>query len=285
MEAEHQFAGQYRVIKSIGEGGMGMVYLAEDASLSQKVALKIFHPMIVTDKFRFRLNREIEILKLLHNPHIVKLIDFGFAENRYYIVMEYLYGLNLKTLITQRAPLPTDEIEKIFTQILDGLGAAHKQGIIHRDLKPANIVSVHQFNNEPFIKIVDFGLAIDTYDGVIKRVTQTKELVGSPQYIAPELIRGPRKLSPQSDIYSLGIVLYELLSGQKPVTGDHSLALLMGHLSRSPVPIVCPECEEDPLRKKLIDIAMTCLEKQPENRYQSVADIQAFLEGQGNRRE
>jgi len=204
-----EIIGHYRVIKKLAEGGMGAVYLAEDTRLSRKVVLKFLLESYSLDpQFKERFKREAKAAALLKHRHIITIYEAGEYEGDSFIVMEYVEGDSLRSLLAQ-TELNVEDVCKLGIQICDGLSAAHRAGITHRDLKPANILLDEEVN----VKIADFGLA--KLQGS-PHLTPPRAIIGTPDYMSPEQARG-EELDQRSDIFSLGIILYEMLTGQRPL--------------------------------------------------------------------
>lgn len=207
---ENTLLRDYKIICKIGEGGMGSVYLAEDTMLDRKVALKVLNPLLTEDPhFIDRFRQEAKVQAGLIHPNIVTLYNFFMEENNYYMVMEYAAGITLKEFIKKTGPIPEERALRILKQILEGLGYAHAKRIIHRDIKPGNIIIDIHDN----VKIMDFGLARILSD---KGMTKTGAKMGTVYYMSPEQIRAEKDIDQRTDIYSLGITFYEMLSGRIP---------------------------------------------------------------------
>jgi serine/threonine protein kinase len=221
---------RYRLLELIGEGGMALVYKAEDSLLCRAVAVKILRPQYASDaEFVERFHHEAKAAASLSHPNVVNIFDVGKEDDIDYIVMEYIPGDNLKDLIKRNAPMPFDQALDITRQIAEALHHAHQRNIIHRDIKPHNIL----VTPEGQIKVTDFGIARAIS---ASSFTQAGMVVGSVQYSSPEQVKGG-VVGPQSDIYSLGCVLYELLTGTIPFQGDTSISIAMQHLQGSLIPI------------------------------------------------
>ncbi len=261
------FDGRYRVTGKLGSGGMADVYLAEDQELGRKVALKMLNERHARDEqFVERFRREAQNAAGLGHPNIVQIFDRGQAEGTYYIAMEYLDGPTLKELLVKHRQAPIPTAIEYARQILEALAFAHRHGIIHRDIKPHNIV----FGTDRRLKVTDFGIARSG----ASQMTEVGSIVGTAQYLSPEQARGA-PVDPRSDIYSLGIVLYELLTGKVPFSGDAAVEIAMKHLSAIPdLPSkIRPEVPHD-----LDAIVMRALAKEPDQRYQSAEEMAADLE-------
>src|ERR1700730_14990030 len=223
------FDGRYRILRKLGTGGMANVYLAEDEVLGRRVAIKILNDRHAGDEqFVERFRREEKNAAALSHPNIVAIYDRGEAEGTYYIAMEYLEGRSLKELIVSRGPAPVPVAIDYARQILSALRFAHRNGIVHRDIKPHNVL----VDSEGRVKVTDFGIA---RAGAASQMTEAGSIVGTAQYLSPEQARGTA-VDQRSDIYSLGIVLYELLTGSVPFTGDTPVEIAMKHLSAAPEP-------------------------------------------------
>src|ERR671924_1201548 len=222
------FDGRYRIMRKLGAGGMANVYLAEDQELGRRVAIKILNDRHANDdQFIERFRREAKNAAGLSHPNIVSIYDRGEAEGTYYIAMEYLEGRTLKELIVTKGPTPIHVAIDYTRQILAALGFAHRNGIVHRDIKPHNVV----VGPDGRLKVTDFGIARSG----ASQMTEAGSIIGTAQYLSPEQARGA-PVSPASDIYSAGVVLYEMLTGTVPFTGDTPLEIAMKHLSTVPDP-------------------------------------------------
>lgn len=226
--------GRYRLLELIGKGGMAAVYKAEHLGMPLPVAVKMLLPDIEEDELMVeRFVREAKTSGRATHPHVVQLMDYGQAEdNSRYIVVEYLDGQSLAQLLKKEEQLSVERVVHIASQICEALDDSHRKNIIHRDLKPSNIMLIQQDDKDDFVKVVDFGLA-KINGGDSQRLTQTGELFGSPIYMSPEQCRG-LPLDGRSDIYSLGIMMYEALAGKAPLVGDNIVATITKHLHESP---------------------------------------------------
>jgi eukaryotic-like serine/threonine-protein kinase len=266
------FDGRYRIIRKLGAGGMADVYLAEDQELGRSVAIKILNDRhAADDSFIERFRREAKNAAGLSHPNIVSIYDRGEAEGTYYIAMEYLDGRSLKELIVGRGPAPIKIAIDYARQILAAVGFAHKHGIVHRDIKPHNVL----VGPEGRLKVTDFGIARSG----ASQMTEVGSIIGTAQYLSPEQARGA-PVDQTSDLYSVGVVLYEMLTGQVPFTGDTPLEIAMKHLSEVPRP---PSELRSEVPHDLDSIVLRALAKDPADRYQSAeemdADLQRVLEG------
>src|SRR4249919_4362238 len=266
------FAERYRLERKLGSGGMADVWLAEDQELGRKVAVKILHERYANDaQFVERFRREATHAASLSHPNIVSIFDRGEASGSYYIVMEYVEGRTLKELIVTRGSCPVPVAITYVRQVLAGLRFAHRAGIVHRDVKPHNVI----VDSEGHVKVMDFGIA----RAGTSQMTEVGSIIGTAQYLSPEQARGA-PVDQSSDLYSVGIVLYELLTGQVPFTGDTPLEIAMKHLSTIPRPP--SELRED-VPHDLDLVVLRALAKEPTDRYQTAeemdADLKRVLEG------
>jgi eukaryotic-like serine/threonine-protein kinase len=260
------FDGRYRIIRKLGAGGMADVYLAEDQELGRRVAIKILNDRhAADDSFIERFRREAKNAAGLSHPNIVSIYDRGEAEGTYYIAMEFLDGRSLKELIVARGPAPVKIAVDYARQILAAVGAAHRHGIVHRDIKPHNVL----VGGEGRLKVTDFGIARSG----ASQMTEVGSIIGTAQYLSPEQARGA-PVDQTSDLYSVGVVLYEMLTGQVPFTGDTPLEIAMKHLSEVPTPPseLRPEVPHD-----LDSVVLRALAKEPAERYQSAEEMDADL--------
>src|SRR5919204_52372 len=216
------FDGRYKILRKLGAGGMADVYLAEDQELGRRVAIKILNDRhAADDQFVERFRREAKNAAGLSHPNIVSIYDRGTAEGTYYIAMEYLEGRSLKELILSRGPAPARIAIEYARQILGALRFAHRNGIVHRDIKPHNVL----VDSEGRLKVTDFGIA----RAGASQMTEAGSIIGTAQYLSPEQAKGA-PVDQTSDLYSVGVVLYELLTGTVPFTGDTPVEIAMKHL-------------------------------------------------------
>jgi beta-lactam-binding protein with PASTA domain/serine/threonine protein kinase len=261
------FDGRYRIVRKLGTGGMANVYLAEDQELGRRVAIKILDDRHASDdQFVERFRREAQNAAGLSHPNIVSIYDRGEAEGTYYIAMEYLDGRTLKELITSRGPAPTHVAIDYTRQILAALRFAHRNWIVHRDIKPHNVL----VDTDGRLKVTDFGIA----RAGASEMTEAGSIVGTAQYLSPEQAKGTQ-VDARSDIYSAGVVLYELLTGRVPFTGDTAVEIAMRHLSAVPEP---PSALRAEVPHELDMVALRALAKDPEDRYQTAEEMDAELE-------
>ena len=254
---------RYEIIKSIGEGGMANVYLAQDKILNRKVAIKVLRGDLANDeKFIRRFQREAIAASSLSHKAVVEMYDVGEDNGTYYIVMEYVEGKTLKQLLKKRGSLTIPEVVDIMLQLTDGIAHAHDSYIIHRDLKPQNIM----ISDDGAIKITDFGIAM-AMNGT--QFTQTNSVMGSVHYLPPEQASG-KGSSTKSDIYSMGILMFELLTGKLPFKGDNAVEIALKHM-KDPVPSIRKINPEIPQSVENIIIRATA--KNPNNRYNDVREM------------
>jgi eukaryotic-like serine/threonine-protein kinase len=262
-------AGRYELQEVAGSGGMSNVYRARDTVLERTVAIKILHDHFSDDpEYVERFRREARALAQLNHPNIVTVIDRGEYEGRQFIVFEHVEGENLKELVDREGQLPVEQALSLVHQVARGLAFAHEHGVVHRDVKPHNVL----IDEDGVAKVTDFGIArsIDPADGL----TETGALLGTSEYIAPEQASGGR-VDERSDQYSLAAVLYELLAGEPPYTGENFMAVAMKHV-QDPVPSV-REVRPD-VSPRLDAIVARALAKRPENRFSSTEALMAALE-------
>ena len=261
------FDGRYRIQRKLGAGGMADVYLAEDQELGRRVAIKILNSRHGNDdQFIERFRREAKNAAALNHPNIVSIYDRGEAEDTYYIAMEFLDGRTLKELIVGRGAAPINVAIEYARQILSALRFAHRHGIVHRDIKPHNVL----VDGEGRVKVTDFGIA----RAGTSQMTETGSIVGTAQYLSPEQARGG-EVDPRSDLYSLGVVLYELLTGKTPFDGETPVEIAMKHLSNAPSP---PSKLRPDIPPELDMVVLRALAKNPDDRYQSADEMEADLE-------
>jgi eukaryotic-like serine/threonine-protein kinase len=261
------FDGRYRVLRRLGSGGMANVYLAEDEELGRQVAIKILNDRhAADDQFVERFRREAKNAAGLSHPNIVQIYDRGEAEGTYYIAMEYLEGQTLKELAVVRRPLPIREAIGYARQILAALRFSHRKGIVHRDIKPHNAL----IDDDRRVKVTDFGIA---RAGPASQMTEAGSIIGTAQYLSPEQARGGA-IDQRSDLYSVGVVLYELLTGTVPFTGDTPVEIAMKHLSSVPEP---PSARRADIPRPLDQVVLRALAKDAEERYATAEEMDAEL--------
>jgi serine/threonine-protein kinase len=261
------FAGRYRIARKLGGGGMADVYLAEDQELGRRVAIKMLHGRYVNDEqFVERFRREATHAAGLSHPNIVSIFDRGESDGTYFIVMEYVEGRTLKELIRSRGLCPVPVAIAYTRQILAALRYAHRHGVVHRDIKPHNVI----VDSEGIVKVTDFGIA----RAGASQMTEEGAIIGTAQYLSPEQARGA-PVDQTSDLYSTGIVLFELLTGEVPFTGDSPVEIAMKHLAETPP---APSSLRPDVPSDLDLVVVRALAKEPADRYQSAAAMDADLE-------
>ena len=258
---------RYEIVKSIGEGGMANVYLANDKILDRKVAVKVLRGDLSSDdKFIRRFQREALSVSNLSHPNIVEVYDVGEEDGEYYIVMEYIEGKTLKQLLKKRESLTLTEVIDIMTQLTDGISHAHESYIIHRDIKPQNIM----IQDDGRIKITDFGIAMALN---ATQLTQTNSVMGSVHYLPPEQASG-KGATVKSDIYSMGILMYELLTGTVPFKGDNAVEIALKHM-KDKIPSIR---KQDPsIPQSVENILLKATAKNPRNRYDTDKEMHEDL--------
>jgi serine/threonine-protein kinase len=260
------FDGRYRIVRKLGAGGMANVYLAEDEVLGRRVAIKILNDRHAgDDQFVERFRREAKNAASLSHPNIVSIYDRGEAEGTYYIAMEYLDGRSLKELIVARGPAPVHLAIDYARQVLAAIRFAHRHGIVHRDIKPHNVL----VDAEGRLKVTDFGIA----RAGVSQMTEAGSIIGTAQYLSPEQAKGA-PVDQTSDLYSVGVVLYELLTGVVPFSGDTPVEIAMKHLSSPPEP---PSVKRAEIPRELDLVVLRALAKDPADRYQSAEEMDADL--------
>lgn len=271
------FAGRYRVERRLGRGGMGSVYLATQLVVDRKVAIKVLESDPDDAVMKSRFSREARVIAQLQHPNVVQLIDFGEDERgQLFLVMEYIDGEPLKDLIAREAPLEPARVVHIGLQLADALAAAHAMGVIHRDLKPDNVMLPRgATSRRDFPKVLDFGIAkvirADRSNDTVK--TQAGLIVGSLRYISPEQVESGT-ITPQTDLYALGCILYELLAGRRVFEYASPADCAVAHLTERPAP---PSRDGAPLAGPLVELIMRCLDKAPSRRPASAAEVVELL--------
>ena len=262
-----QMLGLYRIISQIGRGGMATVYKAYQASIDRYVAIKVLPSQLAESKeFAARFHQEARIIASLEHPHILPVFDYGESDGVTYFVMRFLDAGTLKDRMVEGRPLPLDEIDKLFTQLADALGYAHSRGIIHRDLKPANALIDSRGN----VFLTDFGIA-KLLESASPRLTQTDAIMGTPAYISPEQAQG-NPVDQRSDIYSLGIILYEMVTGSVPFVAETPLAVLFKHISD---PLPPPSTVKTDIPAAIEQVILKALAKDPQDRFATAAEFLA----------
>jgi eukaryotic-like serine/threonine-protein kinase len=272
------FLGRYEAVRLLGEGGMGRVYLARQLDLGRQVVIKVMHDHVAAEpKFRDRFQRETLLMARFAHPYAVTLYDASLTDGPC-IVMEYIKGVNLETLLQKNTRFTPARVGRLVGQLCEVLQAAHDQGLIHRDLKPANLMVVDPDSPREKIKVMDFGLAklVDAEADAGYRSSSAEFAVGTPGYICPEQVKGD-PVDHRGDIYSVGVMMYELLTGRLPFVGPSSMDLMLAHATEMPprfstlrLPVSIPEPIEA--------VVFLCLEKNPEDRPQTARELAELYE-------
>ena len=258
--------GRYRVRDRIGSGGMADVYEAEDVHLGREVALKLLHRRFSRDdQFVERFRREVSAAARLQHPHVVSVFDRGEHDGTYYIAMERLEGRTLKDLILEEAPLDQERVIGLGLQIVEAARFAHEHGVIHRDLKPHNVI----VNSDDELKVTDFGIA----RAGASEMTETGSIMGTAQYLSPEQAEG-HAVTPASDVYSIGVVLYEMLAGRVPFEADSAVSIALKHLTEAPPPLSMFRPDVHPALEAVVARALA---KDPGERYPTAGELAADL--------
>jgi len=261
------FAGRYEIIEELGRGGMGKVYRVEDTKIRAEIALKLINPEISSDKKTIeRFSNELKMTRMISHRNVCRMFDLGEESGTYFITMEYVAGEDLKSQLRRMGQVPVGKAISIARQIAEGLAEAHRLGVIHRDLKPHNVM----IDKEGNARIMDFGIA-RTLGG--RELTGEGVIIGTPDYMSPEQAEG-KPADARSDIYSLGVILYEMVTGQVPFEGETPFSVAMKHRTEAPLP---PKKLNPQLPDDLNRLTLRCLEKAPEKRYQTADDFLADL--------
>ena len=267
-------AGQFHIEKLLGSGGMGAVYLAEQTDMGRKVVIKVMHPELTAGSPQAveRFKREARAVAALNHPHIVQVYVFGQADDgRMYLAMEFIEGADLGHAIAQH-PLDQARALRILDQTASALIEAHSRGVVHRDLKPENIMLTHRHGNEDWVKVLDFGIAkVGTQEGAAA-LTQAGAIFGTPKYMAPEQVQGG-EVDARTDLYALGVILHEMLTGDHPFRANSAIDYLVKHVNEA----IVPPSQRSPelgIVPRVEGVLMRLLAKDPADRFQSAAELQ-----------
>ncbi|MBN1946328.1 MAG: serine/threonine protein kinase [Bradymonadales bacterium] len=269
--------GDYVIQKVLGQGGMGSVYLARHTSIDQSVAIKVLHPSSAEDiELVKRFNREAKAIARLSHPNIIRVFLFGHTEDDLvYLVIEYVEGLSLRQLLEREKSIPELRAIYIVKQVLAALCEAHHLGIIHRDLKPDNILLTEYRGNTDFVKVVDFGIAkVQEPEGVAQeKLTQAGVVYGTPEYLSPEQAQA-KEVDGRADLYSVGVILWEMVTGVVPFDGPTAMSILIQHVYDPPPD---PARFNPSLSEGMIAVLSRAMEKEPDKRYQTADEFLAAL--------
>ena len=271
--------GSYRVDRLLGKGGMGTVYMGTHPVIGSRVAIKFLHPQFSHDeKIVDRFFNEARAVNVIGHDNILKILDLNVTDDqRHYFVMEFLHGRPLQALLRHNVPVPLDVTGPILVQVCDALEAAHKRGIVHRDLKPDNVYLITMKGKKNFVKVVDFGIARIADDaGASTGKTQTGMVMGTPAYMSPEQGSGAsNKIDGRSDVYSLGVMMFQLATGKLPFPGANFGEVLIGHLQLPPPQ---PRSLSPQIPEAYEAIILKCLQKKQEDRYASMKELKQAIE-------
>ncbi|MBX9877094.1 MAG: protein kinase [Candidatus Obscuribacterales bacterium] len=267
----------YEVLSLVGHGGMGVVYKAKHDLMERYVAIKMLLAQHITDSQSVRrFQHEAKAASKLSHPNIITLYDYGVSPTgQPYLVMDYLEGISLADIIKSDGQIGCERGVKIFLQVCDALEHAHNQKLVHRDLKPGNVMLINNEDLKDFVKVVDFGVSKIMGSDEAQRLTQTGEICGSPVYMSPEQCEG-KKLDPRSDVYSMGVLMYEALTGELPLMGKTMVETMSKHLGEKP-PRFASVREDLYIPERLENVVFHCLEKNPADRPQSMAALKEEL--------
>lgn len=261
---------RYQPLKRIGMGAIGSVFLCHDVNLNKRVAVKTLHSSLLGPQL-VAFQNEARVLSKLEHPNIVRILDFGATDQGSpYMVLEYGKGTPLKTEIEEHGSLSIDLANKVFAQLIEALAYCHDRSIMHRDLKPENILLYTKKDGSIFVKLIDFGIAMVSDQDQEKTSIAGRTITGTPAYMPPDQVRG-YKYDARSEIYSLGCVLYESLSGHPPFTGETSLEVLNKHATEEPIPVA--DVAEQEIPQKMQDVIEKCLNKRPSDRFQTMREV------------
>jgi serine/threonine protein kinase len=263
--------GRYEVLEKLGSGGMAHVYLAQDPFMKRQVAIKVMAASLTHDpEFQDRFQREAEVIAALEHPYIVPVYDFGYFDEQPFLVMRYLLGGSLKERIEDYGVLPLSDASRIIERIASALDHAHRAGVVHRDVKPENVLMDQQ--GETFL--ADFGIVKILSKGPAS--SSGVWIAGTPAYMSPEQVHGDRQVTARSDVYAMGVMLYELVSGKKPYNDPNPTKLMMKHVL-DPVPEIAVVLPDAPAG--IADVIRKAMAKNPDDRYQSAGEFSEAVNG------
>lgn len=270
QELQHALRDQYTIERELPHGGMSRVFVAVERALHRYVVIKVLSPELAATLSAERFKREIAWAARLQHPHIIPLLTSGLAAAHLYYTMPLVDGESLRERMNRERPMAFADIARIMEEVAGALAYAHEQGVVHRDIKPENVMFFHGR-----AVVLDFGIGKALLDSTtaeteILRITQAGMSLGTPMYVAPEQARGDAGLDHRADLYALGVVAYEMITGHPPFTGTHPAAIFEGHAKKAPEPI---ERRRPDTPSALATIVMRCLEKQPDDRPQTGAEI------------
>jgi serine/threonine-protein kinase len=280
MQVGQIVADKYRVEEILARGGMGLVVSARHLTLNQQVAIKVLLPSELTQEPHAvtRFLREARAAAGLKSDHVVRIYDVGtlqlegIAEGLPYMVMERLEGMDLRTLVRQQGPQSVEQAVTYVAQACDAVADAHENGIVHRDLKPSNLFLTQRRDGTPLVKVVDFGISKAVADATSLELTTSSVIMGSPLYMSPEQVRDARSVDHRTDIWALGVILYQLLTGRPPFRGDSLTAVCAAIAADPPMPI-----DRADVPRALVDVILRCLEKNKTHRFESAAELRDAL--------
>jgi tRNA A-37 threonylcarbamoyl transferase component Bud32 len=269
--------GQYTLERRLGAGGMGEVYLARHALLRRPTAVKFIRPEKVSEENRLRFEREVQLTSELTSPHTVEIYDFGRTDDGvFYYVMEYLPGVDLARLLELEGRVPVARAVHILRQLCRSLAEAHARGLVHRDIKPANVILTERGGRFDYVKLLDFGLVKEVHHAA-EDSNGVEELAGTPPYISPERIRDPGCRDPRSDLFSLGVIAFNLLTGEQPYAGDSSMEMVW-HVEHTPAARLSARAAQ-PVPEALDRLVADCLSTEPAGRPADAGAVLARLDG------